>query len=152
MSNEQLITKEFFIKRLIDLCLRSGLSGYPTDITAQHILLKSAVLSMDISGTITEKEVNEKLKYWITLSQIKNIDHGTLRRRLVDAGYLIRTKDGSSYQVAPSRVHPPFFEESIEQVNVAEVLQTGREEIARRKQEYLEKSKSNAANGDSHGN
>jgi hypothetical protein len=141
MSNEQIISKEQFIKRLIDLCLRSGLSGYPTDVTAQHILLKSAVLSMDVSGAITEKEVNEKLKYWIdNISRIKNIDHGTLRRRLVDAGYLTRTNDGSSYQVAPSRVHPPFFEESIEQVNVAEVLQTGREEIARRKQEYLDKN------------
>ncbi|HEX3047514.1 MAG TPA: DUF2087 domain-containing protein [Bacillota bacterium] len=147
MNNEQPITKEYFIKRLIDLCLRSGLSGYPTDIVDQHILFKSAALSLDISGAVTEKEVNEKLKNWIiNISRIKNIDHGTLRRRLVDAGYLTRTKDGSSYQVTPSRTRSPFFDESIEQVNVMEIIQTGREEIARRKREYLEKSNGQAPN------
>jgi hypothetical protein len=60
---------------------------------------------------------------------------------LVDSGYLSRTKDGSSYQVAPPRPNPPFFDESIEQVNVMDVIQTGREEIARRKREFLEKQK-----------
>jgi hypothetical protein len=47
MNNDRRITREYFIKRLIDLCLRSGLSGYPTDIIDQHILFKSAALSLE---------------------------------------------------------------------------------------------------------
>jgi hypothetical protein len=58
---------------------------------------------------------------------------------LVDAGYLIRNKDGSSYQVVPLAPRPQFFEESIEEIDIPEVLKTAREEIARRKQEYLAK-------------
>lgn len=142
MNDVQPITKDHFAKRLVDLCLRSGLSGFPKDDVDQHILLKSAVLTFDQSGTYTEPEINAKLQYWINqVSQIKGIDHGTLRRWLIDAGYLTRSKDGSSYQVSPTGNPAYSFDAAIEQIDVVEVIQNGREEIERRKREYMEKSK-----------
>lgn len=61
MIHVQAMTKEYFIKRLADLCLRSGLSGFPKD-------------------------------------------------------------------------------EAVDQIDVVEVIRTGREEIARRKREYMERA------------
>lgn len=138
--NVQPITREYFIKRLTDLCLRSGLSGFPRDNAAQHILLKSAVLLVGQVGTFTEKEINEKLKIWINqVSQIQKIDHIILRRMLVDAGYLTRTADGSCYQVSLSGPQPEFFDASVDQVDVLEAIRTAQDEITRRKREYVEK-------------
>jgi hypothetical protein len=139
--NDQPITKDRFEKRLAELCLRSGSSGFPKDIFDQHILLKSAVLILGQSGTFSEKEVNEKLEYWVRhISQIKEIDRVTLRRRLVDTGYLVRSKDGSSYQVAQPSPKPGWFDAAVDQLDVEQVIEAARSEIARRKKEYLEKS------------
>lgn len=141
MNHAQTMTREYFIKRMLNLCLRSGLSGLPKEKVNQHILLKSAVLTIGRTGTFTEKEINEKIKYWINhVSQIKNIDHVTLRRRLVDDGYLTRNNDGSSYQISLSGPWRQFFDETIDQLDIAELVRKGREEIARRKKEYMEKA------------
>lgn len=143
MSSHQTVTREKFKKRLVDLCLRSGLEGFPKDHVNQHILLKSAVLTLDNTGILNEREVNEKLTYWLShIGRIKNIDHITLRRRLVDTGYLTRNNDGSCYRVSPSGSGRQLFDDTIDQLDILEVIKSGREEIARRKREYMEKSSS----------
>ncbi len=98
------------------------------------------ILTLGQSSTFTEQEINEKLKYWIScICQIKNIDHITLRRMLIDTAYLTRKNDGSCYQINPEVPGPPYFEDSINQVNIMDVIKNGREEIARRKREYMQK-------------
>jgi hypothetical protein len=143
MAKDKLpITKEYFSKRLVDLCLRSGLAGFPKDDVDQHILLKSAALIIGPSGAFTEREIDEKLKFWINnVSQIQKLDHATLRRRLIDTGYLTRNKDGSAYQVSESAPRAELFESGIDQIDVVEVITNAREEIARRKREYMQKAR-----------
>lgn len=137
-NNNTSVTKEIFIKKLLNLCLRSGLSGLPKDYANQNILLKSAALTVGESEVFTEQEINEKLKYWINeVSHLKSIDHVTLRRRLVDTGYLTRSNDGSRYRVSRSAPRPSYFEAAIEQIDISEEIKKGREEIARRKKEYI---------------
>jgi hypothetical protein len=142
MNNKPPITKEYFTKRLADLCVRSGLQEFPKDETDQHILLKSAILTIGQPGDFTEKEINDRLNVWVEeIGKIKYIDRVTLRRRLVDTGYLIRDKEGSRYLIAQPGPRPGFFDESIDQLDMLEVVTNAREDIARRKREYLEKSK-----------
>lgn len=142
MDNSKIITTEQFIKRTSELCLKSGMSGLPKDESDQHILLKSMMLAFDAQEKYSEQEVNEKLAYWCShISQIKDLDHVTLRRRLVDTGYLIRSSDGSSYQAALSGPFQPIFEEGILQVDLEAVLQAKKEEIERRKQEFMARNK-----------
>jgi hypothetical protein len=142
MSEEKTIPNEYFIKRLGELCLKSGLPGFPKSDLDQQILLKSAVLTLGRSGSFTESEINEKLDYWVKhISQIKNLDRVTLRRRLVDTGYLSREGNGSSYQVVQPGPRPGLFDEAVDQVDPAEAIRMAREEIERRKREYLERSK-----------
>jgi len=142
MNNTQIITSEQFTKRLVSLCLRSGLSGMPKDEADQHILLKSVVLLVGDPGPLTEKEITEKLQVWLTqVCVIKNFDRVTLRRWLVDTGYLTRSSNGTSYQVAKPGPFQDLFEMSVDQIDILETIQAAREEMERRKKAYLEKSR-----------
>lgn len=129
MSNKQIISKDLFIKRIGDLCLRSGLSGFPKDDANQHILLKSAVLIIGQSDALSEQGINDKLRLWCQITKIEGIDHGTLRRRLVDTRFLVRNKDGTEYQVRPAGTGTYEFEAAIDQIELAEVIAAAREEI-----------------------
>ena len=125
MTNDKTITRERFIKRISDLCLRSGLPGLPKDDQSQQILLKSAAIMFDPSAPLTEKEVNEKLDIWVReISHIENFDFVTMRRALVDAGYLVRANDGSSYQVAVPDPRPGLFDEAINGLDIFEVIES----------------------------
>jgi len=141
MKTDKPITQEYFIRRLADLCIKSGLAGFPKDETSLHILLKSAVITFGQSDQFTEKEVNAKLEAWVNdISQMKGIDHVSLRRMLVDTGYLTRTGDGSSYQISHPGPQPDLFDETINQLDIRKEIEGAQEEIARRKREFLEKS------------
>ena len=39
MNANQTVTEPLFLKRLTNLCLRSGMTGFPKDELDQHILL-----------------------------------------------------------------------------------------------------------------
>ncbi len=141
MNTNQTITEKYFLKRLTNLCLRSGLSGFPKDDLDQHILLKSAALTLDPSAVYTEAEINDLLKVWINqIAGIEGIDYGTLRRQLIDSGYLERDKTGSSYQISASGPRVVQFEPAVEAIDPRQALETARQEIEARKRAYLEKA------------
>ena len=141
MPDNQKMNSEQFTKRLVNLCLRSGLVGMPKDEADQNILLKSAALLVNTSGSLSEKEINEKLQLWLLqVCQIKFFDHVTLRRWMVDAGYLTRSNDGTGYQVAAPGPRPDLFDNSVDQINPLAAISSAREEIERRKQAFLAKA------------
>lgn len=141
MNDQRIITREFFARRLADLCLRSGMSGLPKDDTSRHLLFTSMVSNLPADAPLDEKDVNVELTRWIATSQIAGLDHVTLRRQLVDAGYLLRRGDGSEYRVAPSPPGQPAFEDDAARQDLRVVLDARREEIARRKADFLAKSR-----------
>lgn len=146
MDNQPTITQEYFVKRLIKLCLKSGLSGFPKDEVDRQILLKSAALTFNPTVVYVEKQVNQTLDAWIEgTGQSGKMDHGTVRRYLVDAGYLVREKDGSSYQVSSGQ-RGDLFATSVDQVDPLQAITSAREEIAARKRAYLEKAQQQHGN------
>ncbi len=141
MKNTLKITAEQFTKRLVDLCLR-GLAGIPKGQNDQQILLKSAAMSIRTNKPLTEKELNDRLQAWLDLVGAgKNFDHVSLRRWLVDSGYLTRDSLGRQYEISQPGPHPALFEPAIEQLETGAILQAAREEAERRKQTYLQKAK-----------
>ncbi len=107
--------------------------------------MKSAVLTLDHSGPFCEQEIDAKLQFWISeIVGIKGVDHVTVRRYLIDVGYLTRNKDGSCYQV-PADPHICSFDDGIDELDVASVLQGERDRIALRKKEYLERQSKSTA-------
>jgi hypothetical protein len=142
MNANQPVTEQVFLKRLVNLCLRSGMTGFPKDELDQHILLKSAALTFEPGATYTEAEVNERLKIWIDqIAGLPGNDHGTLRRALIDHGYLERDKIGSSYQLSPSGPRTVQFDPAIDKIDPRQALDDARQEIEERKRAYLEKTK-----------
>lgn len=138
MNPSIVISRETFIKRFTDLGLRKGASGLPKDETDQHILLKSMVMSFGQTTGLSEQQVNEKLAYWLAnFSQITDLDHVTLRRRLVDTGYLVRSSDGTRYEVAAAGQFMPTFDPPVDDVDLVALLEAGRAEIERRKQAFM---------------
>jgi hypothetical protein len=141
MNNTLIITTEQFTKRFVNLCLR-GLAGIPKDQNDQHILLKSAVMYIRMNKPLTEKELNDRLQTWLDLvSAGENLDRVSLRRWLVDSGYLTRDGLGSQYEIAQPEPHSGLFEPAIEQLEPSSILQAAREEMERKKQAYLQKAK-----------
>jgi len=137
MDDQNVLTIGFFTKRLADLCLRSGLSGLPRDDVSRHVLFTSMVAALPVDAPLDQAVVDARLTRWIETSGIKELDHVTLRRYLVDAGYLCRRADGSSYRVVADPPGRPRLEAGVANVDLAAVLQARREEVARRKAEYL---------------
>lgn len=141
MDNHGPMTSEQFSKRLVSLCLRSGLDGMPKAELDQHILFKSAALLAGTGGVFTEKEISEKLEIWLTdVCVIKNFDRVTLRRYMIDAGYLTRNNNGTGYQVADPGPRPELFDAAVDQVIPIEVIRAARAEMERRKQAFMNKA------------
>jgi hypothetical protein len=137
MDSHNVLTRAFFNRRLGDLCLRSGLSGLPRDEVSRHVLFTSMVAGLPVDAALDQAAVNERLARWIDTAGIKELDHVMLRRYLVDAGYLSRRADGSNYRVVGEPPGRPPCETGVADVDLAGVLQARREEVARRKAEYL---------------
>lgn len=142
MKIQPTMTREQFTKRLTALCLRGGSTGFPKNEIDEHVLLKSAVLDIPPAESYSEAEINEALQHWVDdINTGTLIDYGMLRRRLIDTGYLTRERDGSSYQIARPGPRPELFADEIEQINILQVILDGREEIERRKQEFMNKAR-----------
>ncbi|MBT3240191.1 MAG: DUF2087 domain-containing protein [Chloroflexi bacterium] len=144
MDQENSISEKEFIKRLVNLCLKSGLQNMPKKPVDQHVLFKSVTLLFDSSGSYSQKEVDEKLQYWLlAISQFKKIDHVSLRRYLIDATYLERSSDGTAYTIPLNGQRQVKFEGSINDLDIERVLSDSKEEIDKKKQAFLSTNKSN---------
>jgi len=137
MECHNVFTAAFFARRLADLCLRSGLSGLRRDEVSRHVLFTSMVAGLPVETPFDQQLADARLTRWIETSGIKDLDHVTLRRHLVDAGYLCRRADGSGYRVVADPPGRPRCEAGVADVDLAALLQARREEVARRKADYL---------------
>ena len=132
-----MLTVEQFEERMAELCLRSGVAGLPRKPRDRHILLKSVVLTLDHEREYTEREIRDKLAYWLVdIYTSAELDHVTLRRLLVDTGYLARTSDGSSYKVADPASAEEIFAPEVDTVDVYEAIGRALKRNADRKKAF----------------
>ena len=92
------------VEGLLHRLLHTGsLQGFPKRPEHRDILLAVAAMTLIRRRPYAEPEVNEILLEW--LASVRGaIDHVTLRRRMVDCGFLRRTRDGSRYFLDYGRV------------------------------------------------
>ena len=131
-----IITTEEFRDRLEALLGGRAPQGLPRRRLDRAILLKAVVLGLDPSRAYTEKDLNEALRLRIGDLGAAETDHVTMRRLLVDAGHLVRERDGSIYRTAPEPRDGPRFEAGVETVDVVQVLLDARARADRRKKEH----------------
>lgn len=133
-----------FCKRLIELCLSSGVTGLPRNPENRLLLLKSVVLTLDRDARYTERELDRLLQSWLThVGSSIRLDHVNLRRCLVDDGFLERTRDGSAYWIGADPTGAQLFDASVEECDPHQTILSGRSLRERRKLEYLERLPAN---------
>jgi hypothetical protein len=127
-----------FKNRLAVLCLRGGGAGFPRKQRDQYILFKSITLMLETERDYTEAELNEGLVKWLSqVGRTVEVDHVSLRRYLVDAGYITRDRAGRRYRVNRKQT-AGLFEAGIEEINPVAVVEEAYREAEERKRKYLE--------------
>ena len=133
------INCEDFKKRMVDLCLRSGLSDFPTKRRDQLVILKSIAILFDPNKVYAEVAVNNEIKLWLeNANYFPSWDYMMLRRRLVDDGFLTRNPDGSGYWICLSGPAELTFDPAITELDIRNVIDDGQQLIAQKKAEYLQ--------------
>ena len=103
----------------------------------QHILLKSVVLTLDPGGLYSEKELNARLKWWLAnVGQELQVDHVSIRRYLVDEGYVIRDPAGMTYRPA-KEAHSDLFDSAVDRLSPEAVIREAVGEQQNRKRDFL---------------
>jgi hypothetical protein len=126
------VTPHEFEERLVSLCLQSGVRGLPRKKRDRHIIFKSVTLTFDKTKEYTESSVNQMLQTWLSeVGRSLDLDHVRLRRHLVDAEFLGRSKDGSRYWVAVFSRNQVPFDSEVESIDVYSLVQQRREANAR---------------------
>jgi len=98
MSGRARISAEQFTRRIEQLCLDG--ESYPRKRADRLILLHSMILPLDRRRAYSETEINAALDRWTSgVGARLGVDHVTLRRYLVDEGFLVRDAAGGCYQV-----------------------------------------------------
>jgi hypothetical protein len=134
---EPIITAREFEDRLRVLCV-GATTVFPRRDRDRHILYRSVLSTLDIEASYSETRLNVLLKLWLSdIGAGMEIDHVTLRRYIVDEGYLSRDSMGSTYRVNLNGRGLVEFEESVGHVDPSTVVTNARQKVAERKRQHI---------------
>jgi hypothetical protein len=129
------ISETEFRNRFVPLVI--GARDLPKKPLDLNILYISAILNLDPAINYSEKELNEKLRLWSDrFGKNFTLDHVTLRRYLIDAGYITRDPAGKSYQVGESSL-PYTFDPSLRNLDLETMIQEALKEREERKKQFM---------------
>lgn len=123
------ITLNEFTSRFAALVLGGG-GALPQKPLDRHILYLSATLGIEPGRTYAENELNAVLIQWVaSFGDNFGLDHVSLRRYLVDEGYLRRDSAGRFYELALADLPYTFYRpvEKPDLVALVEEMRTARE-------------------------
>jgi hypothetical protein len=131
---ETAITSCEFRRRITALCLGGVGPSLPRRRRDRHILLKSVALLLGHGRAYTESTINTVLKSWLAkVGPAVRLDHVSLRRYLIDEGYVIRDHAGSIYEVSPTSDWSHLFEPGVDDVDPLEAVRAARAERDKRR-------------------
>jgi hypothetical protein len=125
-------------RQLADLTTRGGIREWPyKSVSDQHVLMKSATYSLEADRDYSEQELNDLLGAWCEqVAGNMQIDHASLRRHMVEAGYLRRDAAGYRYRLDDDQA-TRLFERDVSAIDPVVVVREALKEIEARKQRYL---------------
>ncbi|MGD8815331.1 MAG: DUF2087 domain-containing protein [Anaerolineales bacterium] len=131
------ITESLFRERFVAIVI--GSRDLPKRKKDRHILFFSATLNIEPRRQYREQEINEYLQGWSQRFGIgMHLDHVSLRRYLVDLGYIGRDPAGTFYELAREDL-PYSFDRSILSLDLEALIDEERIEREMRKQQHLNK-------------
>lgn len=129
------ITANQFTSRFVSIMLSA--QGMPKKQPDRDIIFVSAILHLDPTRNYTESELNDALRRWTNrFGENCGLDHVTLRRYLIDEGYIARDSAGAAYRLA-AETAPTTFDPSISDLDLDQLLFEARSEREKRKQQYM---------------
>ncbi len=132
------ITASQFTDRFTSLILAGR--ELPKKHLDRHILFMSAILKIEPGRRYSESEINDELRTWASrFGGNFGLDHVTLRRFLVDEGYITRDPAGGTYELAVTGL-PYTFDQSIKELDLEELISAARQARELKKQQYLKRS------------
>ena len=121
------------VERSLRRLLRGGkLSNIPKRQTDRDILLALAAARLESDQPADEADVNIALNEWLAGFCTPAIDHVTIRRHLVDYGYLRRDAPGRLYKVYAGRLDATITHEA-RKIKPADIMTDLEAERASRK-------------------
>ena len=140
----QKISVDEFKSRLAAQCLNRGGRGLPRKLRDKHILYKSIILTLKPDRDYPEKEINTALEKWLTdVGLAIEIDHVTLRRHLVDEGYLSRDQAGKAYRIL-TRQMADLFEPATDQIDPVAIIEEALINKEQKRRQHLTKPDSSS--------
>ena len=134
---EKTITTPEFERRMAALCLGGLGPAMPRKRRDRHILLKSVALLLGHGREYTEAALNDVLKSWLeAVGRGVRIDHVSLRRYLIDEGYVTRDSAGRVYEVCTSDAVPGLFEPELNGVDPLVAVREARAEQKERRRRW----------------
>lgn len=111
-----------------------GSFGCPRQPEQRAAFLGALAIHLLAHDRYSEAGVNEAITGWLrSFDAATLLDHSTLRRYLVDAGYLLRDRAGQRYSVDRDALARDF-EQPVLLLDAREIVRQARDERAARKQ------------------
>ena len=131
------ISARQFAKRLRALALSHAGCGLPRRAHDRNIVFKAAALGLAAQASYTEPHLNEALRGWLDAMGFRAmIDHVSLRRHLVDEGYLARDAAGRRYEVRLDGGRAASFEPAVNRAEPSHIVEDARREAERRRAKH----------------
>ena len=112
------ITASEFERRMAELCLGGFGPSMPRKQRDRHILLKSMALLLGHGREYSEPALNDVLQAWVQAAGPRVlIDHVSLRRYLVEEGYVERDRAGHLYRVCAADSKESLFDAGLEGID-----------------------------------
>jgi hypothetical protein len=132
----EIVSREAFAERLVALC-RSGVGpGLPRKRRDAHVFLRGAAAAVPPDVDCSEAQVNAALDGWLAaVGDRVETDRVSLRRALVDWGYLERDTDGARYRRGPGMPGEIRFAPAVDAVDAGAAVREANERNDRRRRE-----------------
>jgi hypothetical protein len=130
------VSRERFAERLVALC-RSGVGpGLPRRRRDAHVFLRGAAAVVPPDVDCSEAQVNERLESWLAaVGDRVETDRVSLRRALVEWGYLQRDAAGARYRRGPGIPREIRFDPAVDAVDAGAAVREANERNDRRRRE-----------------
>ena len=104
----------------------------------RHILFRAIAQTLESRSPYSERELNGSLREWVaSIGLDASVDCVSLRRYLVDCGYLLRDRAGRLYTVRINGNETVRFDSGIEALDVVDFLWSCKTRASARKRRWL---------------
>ena len=136
-GEQQPVARREFEARLSAMCGGREMV-LPRKQRDRHILFRAIAQTIESRSPYSERELNGSLRDWVASIGLEaSLDCVSLRRHLVDCGYLLRDRAGRLYSVRINGNDTVRFDSDIEVLDVVDVILSCRTRAIARKRRWL---------------